>query len=78
MSYLTVRFDEIKCSSTRNGKCACGKRVTRSKTFYQTVNPYNRNKDGSPKTRNEVWDSVREEARNWNPVFICKKCQKGD
>lgn len=70
-------FSTIKFSTTRNGKCpVCGKRVTRSTTFEQTENPFNRNADGEPKSRSEIWDDLKQEARDWVPDFTHARCQE--
>lgn len=80
MSYYTQRFKFTRTSfrATRHGKCpTCGKRVTRSRTFEQTVNPFNKNEDGSVKTWAEVSADVRREAAAWDPqpsVFEHNKC----
>lgn len=66
----TYRFQEIKTSRRRSGKCpGCGKSVTRSKTFEHTVNPFNRNADGSVKSAAEVRADVNREADEWLPDF---------
>ena len=50
-----VRFEEINTMGWKNGKCSiCGKRVERAKKFYQTLNPFNLNQNGLPKTREEI------------------------
>ena len=60
--------------------CAvCGRILKRDKTFRQTVNPANRNPDGTVKTREQVWAAVCAEAEAWaktkEPV-VCSKCEK--
>ena len=42
-----------------------GKRRKRQKTFEQTVNPFNRNADGSVKSHDQVREDVRAEALAW-------------
>ena len=59
----------------RSGKCPnCGKRRQRSKRFEQTVNPWNKNPDGTVRTRAEVVEAVRAEAAAWKPDFTCFTC----
>lgn len=72
---MKVYFDVIKASATKKGKCFCGKRLTRSKTFEHTVNPFNKNPDGSVKTREEVYRDVQQKAKDWIPDFLCEKCR---
>ena len=56
---MRVRFDE----------------VTRRATIYQTINPWNQNKDGSTKTRAEVAASVDAEVGKWmNCAEECPRC----
>ena len=71
----TYRFDRISAQRTRSGKCpSCGKRRTRSKTFTSTVNPFNRNEDGTIKTPREVRQDVNAKASQWVPDFTCATC----
>lgn len=72
---MIINFDVIKVSAMKKGKCKCGKRLTRSKTFEQTVNPFNKNPDGTVKTRNEVSAAVSRVATDWLPEFICNQCE---
>lgn len=61
-------FEEIVCRAERSGKCAmCGKRWKKVKKFSQTVNPFNRNEDGSQKNREQIWAELRAEAKLWQP-----------
>ena len=64
MGRTRVTFDEVKAVGTRY-EVIDGKKRRRQKTFYQTVNPFNKNADGSVKTRAEVYAAVRAEARAW-------------
>jgi hypothetical protein len=72
----TYTFEEIRWSSgRRNLKCrTCGKRFTRSRTFTQTINPFNRNADGQVKTRSEIYTELRAEAEAWQPDDLCTGC----
>ena len=62
---MRINFEEIKYREIRYEKNKDGKLVKRQKTFSQTVNPFNKNSDGSVKTREEVFESVKLEALNW-------------
>lgn len=64
----TYRFQQVKTKATRRGKCpSCGKSVARTRVFMNTVNPFNRNADGVPKSYGEVFADVRDEAAAWAP-----------
>ena len=57
---MRITFDVIKYRARRkeNGKW-------RQKTFEQTVNPFNTNANGTVRTRQEVFERVRELAKEW-------------
>jgi hypothetical protein len=62
----TYRFDEVSAIGRKSGKCTvCGKRATRQKTFTNTINPWNKNPDGTPRTRAEIQKIVSWQARAW-------------
>ena len=75
---VTVRFREVKATAKRTGKCPhCSRRVTRSRSFTQTVSPFNKNADGTPKTWAEVRQAVDAEAARWDPpafAFVHYTC----
>lgn len=59
---MRVVFEVVSLSQRKTGKCAiCGKPAVRSIKVEYTINPYNRNADGMPKTREEVRADVRAE-----------------
>ena len=75
---VTYTYDKIKHVERRYGNCpVCGKRVQRSTTFMETVNPYNRNEDGTVKSAQEVRESVRAKGQAWKPDFTHDKCREG-
>lgn len=74
----TYNFDEVSIKATKTGKCGCGKRRTRTQKFYQTLNPFNRNKDGSPKNREEILIDLENEAASWKKLpMTCNACSSG-
>lgn len=76
MRTTTVRFIRLKHSARRTGKCpACGKRVTRSRTFEGSVNPYNLREDGQPRTISEVHAQLVVQAEQWVPNFLHEACE---
>lgn len=62
---VTYKFDEIKKAGQRRYKDENGKWRYQKKTFYQTINPFNVNADGVPKTRQEIYAELNEEIRRW-------------
>ncbi len=61
---MKITFQVLKVRAKKKQKIG-GKWVTRSKTFEQTVNPWNKNADGTIKTPREVLTAVEQEAREW-------------
>ena len=61
---MKITFDKISSHAKKTFICACGRRVTRSKTFYQTLNPFN-TIDGRPKTAIEIQREVSAQAIEW-------------
>ncbi|MFW9872336.1 MAG: hypothetical protein ACFFG0_04475 [Candidatus Thorarchaeota archaeon] len=57
-------YEEIEVKAIKFGNCLCGKKLKRSKTFTQTLNPFNL-KDGRLKTRSEILYELEEEANKW-------------
>jgi len=81
MSYITetIRFEPITWQVRKTVKCAagCGKSVKRQRTFQQTLNPYNRNAEGQPKTRQEIGVALRAEGDEWQQKpETCTACQE--
>lgn len=59
-------FEEVTVPASKNVKCAtCGKSVRRSKTFMATLNPFNVNEAGDPKSRGEILVGLRQKATAW-------------
>ena len=76
---MKITFDVLKQTTKIAGTCGiCGKKRSKTLVVEQTVNPYNRNEDGTPKSRNEVWIAVRKElvglAKKSREHFICATC----
>lgn len=76
---MITTYQRVRVQQQREGYCPiCGGKVTRSKTFEQTVNPWNRNADGTPKTAREVLIAVQAVAAEWHPSieeFTHAKCR---
>jgi len=63
---MIVTFQEIGFKRTKSGKCSvCGKRCQSTKKFFQTVNPFNKNADGTCKDARTIMEEEKEEAQKW-------------
>jgi hypothetical protein len=62
---MLVEFEELKVRGQKSMKCADGKRRTRQVTFTQTINPWNVNKEGNPKTKDEIFEELRKQLFEW-------------
>jgi len=70
-----VIFDEIKLQAKKSGKCHCGRRLTRSKTFSQTENPFNLKPNGWRKSISDIRAELTVEAEAWKKLpMICQIC----
>lgn len=77
MSYHTtnIRFEQMQFTGIRCSPCpVCNKKAQRQKTFHMTVSPFNKNPDGSVRTRQEVFIAVRDKALEWgkSPAYHTK------
>lgn len=78
---VTVTYEEVRAHATRREPCpVCGRRIRRSRTFVQTVSPFNLVADRSrPKTYAEVQAAVDAAAKAWAPdteVFLHGACRE--
>ena len=77
----TINFEEVKKKKTLGSICKmCGKKRTRTITEEQTINPFNKNTDGTIKNRYEVNQSVEENLKNRIKRFqeeglVCRNCK---
>ena len=62
----TITFDVVKRKGLKRYKCSCGKMVVRQRTFEQTINPWNKNRDGFPKSRGEIILELEHEIKTWS------------
>lgn len=70
----TYRFEEIKTSKTVKLKCGCGRRFQRTLSASQTLNPFNKNSDGTVKTRAEIWTEIRAKVADMEPNKYQREC----
>lgn len=79
---MIVTFQQCKVWRRKSGRCyICGKRTTRSKTFMQTVNPWNvvAGSDGlpRPKTVPEIYQELNRHADAWCAEDLtCVACDR--
>lgn len=73
----TITFDEVKRPAKKRVRCAvCQKPVQRQRTFSQTLNPFNKKKNGQVKTRRDISDELTQEAEKWKTEKeLCNKCK---
>lgn len=68
---MKINYKPVKYSATKTDICPiCKKRATRSKTFSQTVNPFNTvwdffHKRNRPKTEAEILRELAIQANKW-------------
>lgn len=61
-----ITFEVVKVKGLWKGECSsCGKAVRRQRTFEATINPCNKNKDGSSKSKTEVAADLAKERDKW-------------
>ena len=81
MMRVTYRFERVVRKATLYRHCKrCSRRFQRTLIAEQTVNPYNKNPDGTVRTHLEVVKAVDEDLRQLMRSFdsgdlVCKKCE---
>ena len=62
----TYTFAKVEHRATKTVKCdACGKRLKRSTTLFQTLSQFNKTADGELKTREQILTELRAQADEW-------------
>ena len=64
----TYTFQEVSTKGVIKQECCvegCKKKTQATKKFCQTLNPYNRNKNGDVKSREEIVREINEQKREW-------------
>jgi hypothetical protein len=73
---MRYTFEEVRLSATKSVKCKCGKRVRRSKTFFQTINPFNKRTDGQMKCRSDICTELTADVKQWKAEpELCAACR---
>jgi len=60
-----IRFEEVKVKGVRRWTDSDGKKRQETKTFSQTINPFNKNACGLPKTCSEIVEEITAERDAW-------------
>lgn len=77
-----VTFRQMKYAAKRKRRCSvCGLLRLQQKSFVCTVNPFNKNDDGSIKNPTEVRDQAKAQAMLWqnekvNLNHVCNQCKE--
>ena len=68
-------FQEVSITAEKTGKCRCGKQRKRRQKILQTLNPFNLDACGMPKTREQIMRELQAEAEAWRAEpIVCSKC----
>jgi len=76
---MRITFHEVKLYGEKSFKCSagCGRRLQRRKKFYQTLNPFNKKKDGTPKEVDDIYQELRAELKVWSEqTEKCSHCER--
>lgn len=70
-------FERVTRHVTKSVPCrGCGRMLRRSTTLGQTINPFNKNADGTPKNREQIADELEHKEKDWYPLNdICRTCE---
>lgn len=65
----TYKFEEVTHHVTKRVPCrVCRKPLGRATILSQTINPFNKDAAGQPKTREQIRAELRAEAETWHPT----------
>ena len=71
---ITTTFTEVSIRAEKSSKCiTCGKKRKRIRRFWQTLNPFNKKADGTPKNASDIREEEIINARAWKkePIDCC-------
>lgn len=77
VTFNEVSIHEVSIHGNKAVKCAggCKRVLRRSRKFYQTLSPFNKNKSGALKTREEIVQELFAERRAWfDRPETCSHC----
>ena len=61
----TYTFDKVSVKRTKYWKDENGKKRQKTREFFQTLNPFNTDESGNPKSRRQILKEVETEAEAW-------------
>ena len=61
---VKIKFDEVVIKATKRWK-ENGKWRQKTKKFHQTINPFNTDENGNPKTRGQIMCDLLKERDEW-------------
>ena len=62
---MKIYFNEVSIKAVKKWTGSDGKKHQQTKKFYQTVNPFNKNPDGTVKTREEIFREIVKQRDEW-------------
>ncbi|QDJ96512.1 hypothetical protein Xoosp13_326 [Xanthomonas phage Xoo-sp13] len=65
MRTITHKFDTVAVKATKRWVDKEGKKRQVTKTFFQTLNPFNRKSDGTIKDRSDIMAEITAERDAW-------------
>lgn len=61
---MIITFEEVSVKAVKTWT-ENGKRRQKTRKFYQTISPINKNKDGTVKTREQIMTEILAERETW-------------
>lgn len=65
MGTVRYRFAEVSIKAVRRWVDADGKKRQQTRKFFQTINPFNKNADGTQKTRDQIMVELKAQRDEW-------------
>lgn len=62
---MRIAFEEVAIKAVKRWTDEAGKARQKTKRFSQTVSPYNKNTDGTVKTREQITAEIKEARDKW-------------
>jgi hypothetical protein len=62
---MRISYRKISIQGTKPWRGSDGHRYRKTKTFWQTVNPHNKNADGSQKTGEQIYKEICRDRDEW-------------
>ena len=62
---MKVFFEEVSVKATRKWIDCNGKKRQETKKFYQTINPFNKNTDGTVKNYTQIMEEICAKGNEW-------------